>query len=104
MPPGKIALFRDRVDSILASLRQSPVTDDELRRAKQPIVQRRIKQMQAAAYWLNVLTAEALTPPVQDMLRSRVSGLDAVTAAEVRDVVARFLSGPPLAIEVTAAK
>ena len=91
IPPAKIALFQQRLTAIVADLRDKPVSADELDRAKAPMVQSRMRDLLQNGYWLGSLTHAPLEPRAFDAIRTRVTGVQAVTAADVQRVAKKYL-------------
>jgi zinc protease len=91
MPPEKLdGFFRD-VEAIAADLRDKPVSADELQRAKDPRVQALEKARESNEYWLDALAGAQEDPRRLDAVRSAVSGLERVTAAEVQAAARLYL-------------
>jgi len=84
IPPDKLAGFYADVGKIAASLRDQPVTADELERAKKPRVDRIEKARQTNQYWLSELSGAQEDPRRLDAVRSAVAGTERVTAADVQ--------------------
>lgn len=91
LPPAKIPLFQQRLAAIVADLREQPVSADELDRAKTPLLQTRLRDQQQNAFWLNALSEARRDPRSLDSIRTRASGIQAVTADEVRRVSRKYL-------------
>ncbi len=84
IPPDKIANFYAAVDSVGESLSTTPVTQDELERARGPRVEDIQRQQQTNEYWLTLLSGSQQDPRLLDVIRSTVPDLKAVTVADVQ--------------------
>ncbi len=91
-PPFKTDRFFANARKIVADLRAAPVGDDELERSKRPRVETRRKQMETNTWWLAVLGRVRVEPRQLDAVRTAVSGIEAVTAADVQRVAQRYLT------------
>jgi zinc protease len=90
-PPDKLPGFFKAVDDIAADLRDKPITQDELDRAKKPRIEGLLQQRQTNGYWLSVLSQvqadpRRLTPP-----RTVVEDIRSVTAADVQAAAREYL-------------
>lgn len=93
--PAKLAEFEAEVRNVIADLSAREVADDELTRAKQPLIERRLRDRQTNSYWLGTLSDSEREPRSFTLIRERVAALQAVTAAEVRRVCGRYLASRP---------
>ncbi|MDB5445201.1 MAG: peptidase family [Phenylobacterium sp.] len=91
VPPEKLQAFFDDVKKITADLRDHPVSDDELARAKQPRVQGIQRAQVTNQYWLAELAGAQSDPRRLDLVRQIVPGTAAVTAADVQQAAQMFL-------------
>jgi zinc protease len=92
IPPEKIAGFYADVSRIAADLRAKEVTPDELERARKPRIEAIEKAQQTNEYWLGQLAGGQTDPRRLDAIRASVSGLQRVTAAEIRQVANEYLT------------
>lgn len=92
-PPDKLDGFFVDVDKIAADLRTTPVTDDELQRAKKPALEALEKATATNEYWLNGLAGAQADPRRLDILRSAEAGLERVSAADVQKAAQTYLHG-----------
>lgn len=93
MPPAKIPAFYKALDAVMADLRAKPIGADELDRAKRPLIEARTRDRQTNPYWLAVLPGTLRDPRELDAIRTRVSGIEQVTAADVQRVATAYLRG-----------
>jgi zinc protease len=91
-PPGKGDLFYDTVAKIVADLRQTQLSADELERARQPRVELFTQARQTNSYWLSALTGAQADPRRIDVLRTTIVALKHVTAANVQRMAQTYLS------------
>ncbi len=90
-PPDKAALFYDTVAKIVADLRQTPLSDDELERARQPRVELFTQARQTNGYWLSALVGAQTDPRRLDLVRTTIPALKHVTAADVQRMAQAYL-------------
>ena len=90
-PPALMdGFFRD-VAKIGADLRETPVTADELARAKTPRLDALERTKATNEYWLGQLTGAQADPRRLQATRSVTAQVEAVTAADVQAVAQRYL-------------
>ncbi len=90
-PPALMdGFFRD-VAKIAADLRDTPVTADELARAKTPRLDALEKNQATNEYWLGQLSGAQTDPRRLAATRSVTAQVEAVTAADVQAVAQRYL-------------
>jgi zinc protease len=88
--PAKVDRFFELVSKIAVDLQTGDVTPDELARAKEPTIERVRKQQQSNEYWLSNLDGVQTDPRRLELLRTSVSGYEAVTAKDVRTVASAY--------------
>lgn len=90
-PPALMdGFFRD-VAKIAADLRDTPVTADELTRAKTPRLDALEKAKATNEYWLGQLTGAQTDPRRLQATRSAAAQVEAVTAPDVQAAAQRYL-------------
>jgi zinc protease len=77
--------------AIAADPREKPVSADELDRAKTPLVETRLRGQQRNAFWLGALGDTQRDPRGLDVIRTRVTGVQAVTADDVQNMSRKYL-------------
>jgi zinc protease len=78
---------------LAADLATSGVTDDELQRAKQPVLTALRESARTNAYWLGAVLAMAQEFPERlDWARSRYSDIESVTKAEIDALARQYLA------------
>jgi len=90
-PPAKLDGFFTDLDKIAADLRATPVSADELERAKKPAIEALEKARATNEYWLNGLAGAQSDPRRLEMLRSAEAGLQRVSAADVQKAAQAYL-------------
>jgi len=91
--PAKAAEIEAAVASVAADLSGNGVTDDELSRAKNPILTSIRESERTNQYWLFVLGRAQEKPEVLDWSRSRSIDFQAITKPEIDALAALYL--PP---------
>jgi zinc protease len=92
MPPDKLAAFYADVRKIAASLRGTPVTADELDRARKPRIEAIQRARESNDYWLGQLSGAASDPRKLTAIREQITGLQRVTPADLQRVARQYLA------------
>jgi len=92
-PPQKLDGFFTDVAKIAADLRTTPVSADELERAKKPAIDALERATNTNEYWLNGLSGAQTDPRRLTILRSAEAGLERVSAADVEKAAQTYLVG-----------
>ena len=79
------------MDVIAADLRDNPVSEDELNRARRPAVERLRRSMADNGYWLTQLSEAQSDPASLDQTRNNIAVLEAVTAADLQRLAQQYL-------------
>lgn len=104
LTPDRIAGFRETLDKIVADLAANGPSADDLLRAKETAVGAAQRNLASNGYWAANISGDLDDPRRIESMRTYISGRKAVTAADVRDVVRKYLAdGKPLVIEVRPA-
>jgi zinc protease len=90
-PPEKLDGFFVDVAKIAADLRATPISDDELRRAKEPAIEALQKAAATNEYWLNGLGGAQSDARRLAILRSAQASLERVSAADVQKAARTYL-------------
>lgn len=91
--PDKARAVIDAVKAAAADLHANGVTEEELVRAKQPALTGIRQSMRTNPYWLgNVLSAAQEQPERLEWARTRLSGTEAITAAELSEFAKQYLN------------
>lgn len=92
MPPDKLAGFYADVRKIARSLRDQPVTADELDRARRPRIEAIQRAREGNEYWLGQLSGAQTDPRKLEAIRESIPGLQRVTAADIQRAARQRLS------------
>ena len=79
------------MEDIAADLRDKPITQDELDRAKKPRIEGLLQQRQTNGYWLSVLSQIQADPRRMAAPRTVVDDVRTVTAADVQAAARAYL-------------
>jgi zinc protease len=90
-PESLPALF-SAFESIAASLRDTPITDDELLRARAPVVESLRRSQADNGYWVSQLADAGRKAETFDEIRSNISDLESVTAADIQRLARQYLT------------
>lgn len=90
--PDQARAVADAIRAVAAGLAQNGVNDEELVRAKQPILTSLRESTRTNAYWIgSVLSSAQEEPQRLEWSRTRYSDNESVTAAELSALAKRFL-------------
>lgn len=90
--PDKAAAVVDAIKTVASDLAANGVTEDELQRAKQPLLTALRQSQRTNSYWLGtVLAAAQEFPKKLEWSRTRLSDNEAITAAELSALAAQYL-------------
>lgn len=90
--PDKAAAVAEAMREAAADLYANGVTEDELVRAKQPSLAAIRQSMRTNPYWLgNVLASAQEHPERLEWSRTRLSGVEAITAGELTALARKYL-------------
>ncbi len=91
--PDKARAVADAMRTAATSLFEHGVTDEELVRAKQPALTAIRQSIRTNPYWLgSVLSSAQEQPQRLEWSRNRLSGTEAITAAELTALARRYLN------------
>ena len=83
--------FYAAVDQIVAGLQAEPVSDDELNRARLPVIESLRRSQASNEYWLGQLADVAERPEEIEQTLSHISDLEAVTPADIQRLARQYL-------------
>ena len=89
-PENLAGFFRD-VDGIVADLVASPVTEDELERARRPRVEALRRSQNTNGFWMSELQDAQTDPERLPTLRSALSDMESATPADLQAVARKYL-------------
>lgn len=89
--PEKLAAFYAAVDRIVKDLQEKPIGEDELRRARQPMLEHLRQSMNTNGFWFTALLGSAYRPSsVDDALTSEADYMS-VTPAMIQQLARTYL-------------
>ncbi|GAA0642995.1 M16 family metallopeptidase [Brevundimonas lenta] len=89
---ASIPAFYTAVESIAASLREAPPSDDELNRARLPAIERVRLSQATNEYWLTQLADIVEKPGDVQQIVNNIAVLEAVTPADVQRLAQKYLT------------
>ena len=89
--PEGLAPFFQTLDAIAAGLRDTPITEDELNRARLPEIERLRREQAGNAYWVGELTHVARDPTEVEQITSQIPDLETITPADIQAAARRYL-------------
>lgn len=89
--PESLPKLFTAVDAIAADLRDNPIGEDELNRARRPALERLRRSMADNGYWLTQLSEAQSDPASLDQTRNNIAVLEAVTAADLQRLAQHYL-------------
>ncbi|HST92397.1 MAG TPA: insulinase family protein [Brevundimonas sp.] len=90
-PESLPALFT-AFESIAASLRDTPISDDELLRARAPVIESLRRSQADNGYWVGALADAGRKSETFDEIRSSVTDLESVTPADIQRLARQYLT------------
>ncbi|MDB5432040.1 MAG: peptidase [Caulobacter sp.] len=91
VPPAKLDGFFADTLRIAGDLRDKPVTQDELDRAKKPRLEQLSKARQTNEYWLSELSGAQTDPRRLDAVRTVEAGIQRITPADIQAAAKLYL-------------
>ena len=92
-PPANLEPFFSDAEKIAKSLRDKPVTQDELQRAVQPMLETLERNLETNGYWLGALAGAQTDESKLTKIREERSGYLKVTSADVERIAQQYLRG-----------
>lgn len=90
-PPDRMDSLFAAASRIAASLRERPVSPDELERARRPIVETLLRERSGNSYWLGRLVGAQTRPEVLEGVARAMPDYEAVTAADLMAAAKAYL-------------
>lgn len=87
----KEAAFFAAVEEIVARLRDEPPGEDELNRARLPVIESLRRSQAGNEYWLTQLGEVAQRPDDIEQILTHISDLEAITPADIQALARRYL-------------
>lgn len=103
-PPANFDKFHALLTDQLRDLASKPVSDDELERAKQPLIETERKSRETNNFWMWKLAATLRDPRIETETLTRIDRLSAVTSADVQALIAKYVAGKQPVIVIAKAK
>ena len=91
IPPDKIADFYTVVDKVAADLAATPVSQDELERARGPRIEDIQREQQTNEYWLGLLRGSVSDPRLLDIIRTTIPDQKSITVDDVQEAARAWL-------------
>ena len=91
-PPEALPGFFSTVDTIAAGLRDAPIEDDELNRARRSAVEAIQRSKSTNGYWMGALEDIQEDPRLIESIRTVISDLEAVTPADIQTAAKTYLT------------
>jgi len=102
-PPEALPVFFQTADAIAAGLRDAPVSEDELNRARLSTIESIRRGQAGNGYWLNALKNVQTDPTQVEAVRTIISDLESITPADLQKAAQIYLQpGRAWRAEVTA--
>ncbi|MFC4725738.1 M16 family metallopeptidase [Glycocaulis abyssi] len=79
-------------DELAAAMAAGDISEDELQRARQPVLERLNQSMESNRMWLSQISRSQTYPERLDRLRTAVEDYNAVTAEEIAALASEYLS------------
>ncbi|MFM1961104.1 MAG: hypothetical protein RL588_2621, partial [Pseudomonadota bacterium] len=92
IPPDRIAPVTQDIRRIAADLARRAPTDDEMARARKPMLESVLQGRETNGYWLSILSGVQADPRGLDAVRSLIPTLEGLTAADVQAAARKWLS------------
>jgi len=89
--PSKIADFRAAVTKVVESFKSTPITEDELNRARAPMIERQRRSMANNNFWLGTLSTLQRYPEDEALNLNYIPVLEAFPPAEVQAAAEKYL-------------
>ena len=87
----KLDAFYAAVEAITASLRDTPPTEDELNRARLPVIESLRRSQASNEYWLGQLGEVVDQPGDIEQILTHISDLEAITPADIQTLARQYL-------------
>lgn len=91
-PPEALPKFLADAQGIANSLATTPVTADELLRARRPLVDRIQRDRAGNSWWLNALEGLGSNPRVEPRVQGQIALLESITPAQLQAAAKQFLA------------
>lgn len=92
LAPDRIDEVQDAIDEVVASLRDAPIDDDLLLRARAPVLEGIDKSRRENGFWLSVASRAQSEADRLDRVRTQRATVEAVTPADIQRIAQAFLT------------
>jgi len=89
--PAKLPAFYAAVDRIVAGLKAEPITADELKRARQPMIEHEKQGRSTNGYWFSAMLGKFYRPSSADDALTIEADLNSVTPAMIQTLARQYL-------------
>ncbi|NJM50115.1 MAG: insulinase family protein [Sphingomonadales bacterium] len=90
--PDKMDVISTAIKEVAQQMRDAPVSDDVLLRARQPIMERFDKQLRENSFWLGLSAIAQGKPERLERYRQQKALFEAVTTADIRAAAQQYLN------------
>src|SRR3546814_20820235 len=98
--PEKLPALYDAIDGIVADLRDKPIGDDELHRAREPMVERLRQSLKTNRGWYGMMLAAAYSPEKINDAPTEVEVVQEIGRASCRDRVSKYVYISVVAVSI----
>jgi zinc protease len=89
--PEKLPAFFKAMDDIVEKLRNEPITPDELKRAREPLVANALRSRNTNGWWLSKLVFMVDRPWYEPQIFTDVAELESLTPADIQALARKYL-------------
>jgi zinc protease len=89
--PDKMEILKSAFGDIAKSLREQPISDDVLQRARQPVLERYERQLRDNGGWVSVVNVAQSEPERLERRRTRAAILAGLTPADIQAMAQQYL-------------
>ena len=89
--PEDLPRYYENIEKIAADLRDNPISEDELTRARRPMVESLSRSRNDNGYWIGQLQDAQEKPASLDEIRHHVADLESVTPADIQRMAQTYL-------------
>ena len=89
--PDKLPAFFAAMDSIIGKLRDEPISADELKRAREPMIEAARRNLSSNGWWLGQLTCAVDRPWYLPQTLSGIDDMEKVTPVDIQALARQYL-------------
>jgi zinc protease len=90
--PGKMAAVDAAIGRIAKEMRDSPISDDLLTRARKPLIEKFDKESRENVFWRSAIAEAQGNPARLERVRKTRSMIETVTAADLQNIAQQYLT------------